>query len=646
LQGLLLNRCVGAVVSVAFFAAIVAEARAQTTAWKGGAGSWNVAANWTNLLPSATRDARIDNLPGTNSIVSLTASGATRNLTVDSNDQLDLAGFPLSVAGTSIANNGVIDASGPIDFATTGTLSGSGTLNATHMISATGLTNAAGHTLSLNSAGETGPFGVVMATSVANHGTLAGGPFSQSEVIADTIANSGTIAANSGSLSLRAPAITHNGTIQTLDNNSVINLNLDAYVGGVTVSGSGSWDITDGGLNAPHPVAIQTTGEFHLGGTGLAALGFGSSLSASVLSGAGSFSSFGFTLTILNGDVERPFSGTLGTSARLIKTGAGTQVINSEQIYSGGTSVEGGTLEINNPNEGGSGVGFGDLNVESGGTLAGIGSSGTFSFVKNGGTVAPGSGGPGQLTFFGLTLEPGSKLELELGNGAPGDFVRAYSGDFIADGVDVKLTDIGMEVGVTTWFLDWTGAATPSSITPSDFTLVSSPDITGTFVVDTANSRVGFQPASLPLQGDYNRNGVVDAADYAVWRKYFNRSVTAGTLADGDGSGFVDDIDYDVWTLSFGNTSLGAGSGVQVPEPSAAVVMSVAFAVAVIWRKRKLLAPSGPTISVALSGLRAHSNKTRGLRPWLLTVAALRLASNFDEPLRASSSPASCRGCR
>jgi hypothetical protein len=259
-------------------------------------------------------------------------------------------------------------------------------------------------------------------------------------------------------------------------------------------------------------------------------------------------------------------------------------VINSEQIYSGGTSVEGGTLEINNPNEGGSGVGFGDLNVESGGTLAGIGSSGTFSFVKNGGTVAPGSNGPGQLTFFGLTLEPGSKLDLELGNGAPGDFVRAYSSDFIADGVNVKLTDIGMEVGVTTWFLDWTGAATPSPITPSDFTLVNSPDITGTFVVDVPNSRVGFQPISLPLQGDYNRNGVVDAADYAVWRKYFNRSVTPGTLADGDGSGFVDTIDYDVWTLSFGNTSSGAESGAQVPEPSAAVLIGAMLVAALSMR--------------------------------------------------------------
>jgi hypothetical protein len=277
----LLIRSAGVVISVATFVVVAAApVHAQTTVWKGGAGSWNVAANWTNLLPSSTRDARIDNLPGTNSIVSLTASGATRNLTVDSNDQLDLAGFPLSVAGTSIANNGVIDASGPTTFATTGTLSGNGTLNATHAISATGLTNAAGHTLSLNSAGETGPFGVVMAQTVANSGTLAGGPFSQSEVIADTITNSGAIAANGGSLSLRAPTIIHNGTVQTLDNNSVINLNLDAYPSGVTVTGSGSWDITDGGLNAPSPVAIQTTGEFHLGGIGVAALAFGSTLSA------------------------------------------------------------------------------------------------------------------------------------------------------------------------------------------------------------------------------------------------------------------------------------------------------------------------------------------------------------------------------
>jgi len=59
----------------------------------------------------------------------------------------------------------------------------------------------------------------------------------------------------------------------------------------------------------------------------------------------------------------------------------------------------------------------------------------------------------------------------------------------------------------------------------------------------------------FPLaQGDYNRNGIVDAADYTVWRN--NLGMTPATFADGDGSGngVVDGADYTIWKQNFGAT--------------------------------------------------------------------------------------------
>jgi hypothetical protein len=69
--------------------------------------------------------------------------------------------------------------------------------------------------------------------------------------------------------------------------------------------------------------------------------------------------------------------------------------------------------------------------------------------------------------------------------------------------------------------------------------------------------------------GDYNGNGVVDAADYVRWRDTLNQTVsTPGNGADGDQSGTIDAGDYTFWRSRFGNNVSGSGQGSNVPEPS------------------------------------------------------------------------------
>ncbi len=62
---------------------------------------------------------------------------------------------------------------------------------------------------------------------------------------------------------------------------------------------------------------------------------------------------------------------------------------------------------------------------------------------------------------------------------------------------------------------------------------------------------VEWQPN--PLAGDYNFSGVVDAADYVLWRKTLGS--TDDLRADGDGDADVDQDDYTVWRANFGRTS-------------------------------------------------------------------------------------------
>ncbi|MEX2308964.1 MAG: choice-of-anchor Q domain-containing protein [Pirellulales bacterium] len=72
---------------------------------------------------------------------------------------------------------------------------------------------------------------------------------------------------------------------------------------------------------------------------------------------------------------------------------------------------------------------------------------------------------------------------------------------------------------------------------------------------------VEIEPPTGPaLPGDYNLDGVVDAADYIIWRKTLGSSVPQYSGADGNGDTTVDAQDYSVWTGNFGDT-LPPGSG-------------------------------------------------------------------------------------
>lgn len=100
--------------------------------------------------------------------------------------------------------------------------------------------------------------------------------------------------------------------------------------------------------------------------------------------------------------------------------------------------------------------------------------------------------------------------------------------------------------------------------------------------------------ASVP--GDYNSDGVVDAADYAVWR---NRVGTGDATADGSGSlagvpdGVIDSQDYQWWRQHFGQSTGNhgtLGSAIPVAEPTCIVLgLASMAAIAGVVRPRRLL---------------------------------------------------------
>jgi endoglucanase len=82
----------------------------------------------------------------------------------------------------------------------------------------------------------------------------------------------------------------------------------------------------------------------------------------------------------------------------------------------------------------------------------------------------------------------------------------------------------------------------------------------------------------LAPTGDYNGDGVVDAADYTVWRDTLGQSVAIhGDGADGDLSGTIDEGDYIFWKAHFGQTSGSGTLAAAVPEPSSWLLAAMAL---------------------------------------------------------------------
>lgn len=133
-----------------------------------------------------------------------------------------------------------------------------------------------------------------------------------------------------------------------------------------------------------------------------------------------------------------------------------------------------------------------------------------------------------------------------------------------------------------------------STLAPNDFLdLGSAFDASGTHDLtfqyyDSVSNAIVTGEFTYPIvaagvQGDYNNNGLVDAADYVLWRK--------GGPLQNDPSPGVSASDYTFWRSRFGsNTGSGAGDGLPspttIPEPNAWLLLGLATTGLCIGRRK------------------------------------------------------------
>jgi hypothetical protein len=215
-------------------------------------------------------------------------------------------------------------------------------------------------------------------------------------------------------------------------------------------------------------------------------------------------------------------------------------------------------------------------------------------FVNNGNLMIGNS--PGTATVDRFVQNRGHWI-VEIGGTAPGtefdQLVVTRDAD-LGGSLEVQLVDLG--AGVFAPSLGDTFAILVADTLRDDFNEVSLPGLAaGLFWQLIAQPDTLLLAVADHIAGDYNRNGVVDTADFVVWRKTLNSTIDLA--ADGNLDGTIDDLDYSIWRYNFGATaassSLAGGSSVQrrlaaAPEPSS-VALAV-FAVLAAWRVRVPLA--------------------------------------------------------
>lgn len=252
-----------------------------------------------------------------------------------------------------------------------------------------------------------------------------------------------------------------------------------------------------------------------------------------------------------------------GESGSVLVHGTGSSWTNGGNVFVGVAGTANLTLT------GGGHVSAGStVSIGLGGRLSGKGS--VTGIVANFGQVAP-SLGAGALSVTGNYSQSASgELQIELAGTASHQFsnLTSTAQASLAGELAVNLGLNGgnpfePQLGHSFSILTAAGGIS-GGFTAADLPMLAAGRMWQVrYTTTTANLVV-------TLAGDYNDNGVVDAADYTIWRNLFG--ATRDPRADGDTNGVVDMNDYSIWKANFGAVA-GAGAvgrvlAANVPEPA------------------------------------------------------------------------------
>jgi Glucose / Sorbosone dehydrogenase len=299
----------------------------------------------------------------------------------------------------------------------------------------------------------------------------------------------------------------------------------------------------------------------------LAVIDLGADRTAAAVTFASPYALEGHTLRLMSGNVTVEDGVTAIVRSNLVAESP----VHSIRKLGGGTLVIDGNA--------------GQVSMKAG-TLGGTGMLEHLT-VRDGATVAPGesSATAGILAVSqSLTMHEAATLAIDIAGRSNADLRNAQFDQLLIGGT-AKLS------GTLTVGLFDLGSGEFSPVNGDSFPILSAGGgITGSFDVfdlpplspnliwqSAVADTTFFLTVAPRLPGDYNASGIVDAADYIVWRNTVAQSgvrpAADGTGPAGAPDGVVDHFDYQFWRANFGKVESGATTTLNVPEPE----WSIAF---------------------------------------------------------------------
>ena len=257
-----------------------------------------------------------------------------------------------------------------------------------------------------------------------------------------------------------------------------------------------------------------------------------------------------------------------------------------------GFVTEVGSFNTGYFSSGGTPATMGDIAFDAAGNLYGIGTIGgahLYSINKSTGQAT-------QIGNSGFTATGGGGIAIGPTGTIYGTPRSSMFGTYnLTTGVYTNISDPAKPAGTGAYTaLDFNGGVLyglntgPSSPPPTHIVTI---DTTTGIVTDIGSSlnsldAIAFQPGPAGIVGDYNKNGVVDAADYVVYRKNVG---TSNILPNDPTGGTIGPVQYNQWRSHF-DMSSGAGLGAgAVPEPSSFVLLASCMALQTFGRRCRRL---------------------------------------------------------
>ncbi len=545
-----------------------------------GAGAFTLSGNAVTNLGGITNNS--SNLQTVNLNQTLgaaqTFNAANGNLTVggtiaNSGNLLTITGSSTTTLGTTVSGTGGLAKTG----AGTLILNGSNSYSGGNTIS--GGTAQLGNVKGLGS--TTAPLTVNTGGTFDLHGFSPNiGPLNGTGgAIQTNVAGTATLTTGTNAAGSYAGQIQNGSGAVALAKNGVGTLTLsgnNSYSGGTTLGG--------GTLQLGHTNALgSTSGGLTVNGGTIDLHGFSPTVGA--LNGSGgtiqSNGGGGGAFSVGSGGASGSYAGSVADGSgtvSLIKIGAGTQALSSNNTYSGGTTVNDGTLVVGHVNA----LGTGGLAINSTATTQ----------------LQAGLSGPVQLPTLSIA-----------GGSSPTATLDITDNNMIVHNGDLSALTAQAKAGLSGGF-DWNGTGLTSTTARDDSNFATAVGVIqnddgggGAFYSSwpagaDSGGAVSVSQTDVLIKytyyGDADLDGVVTSGqDYDLWLFGKSGGGTGWEFGDFDYDGSITGAnDYDLWlygkSVSAGNP-LGGGGGVQpVPEPSTLLLAALGLAgVAAIRIRRK-----------------------------------------------------------